>query len=197
MKKLILLIIGIGLVVLFVSYSKKDTPESLESTTVGQSTEDIEVKEVTNDEPIDKESVLDNYYLGGLDAGFVSMVLAKYSPTLTEEEKRTIEQDFYGAPNDMPASRYFVIADEVICDRVPNSDSIVDCTVMYPKNETKFMMSSEDSARLFVILDDVISVRIERAVHIQQINCSVDDYVVQTSPGDHIEGFDCDFTFRE
>ena len=71
MKKLFLLIIGIGLVVLFVSYSKKDTLEPLESAIIEQSTEEVAIKETSNDEPTNQELVSDNYYLGGLDAGYM------------------------------------------------------------------------------------------------------------------------------
>ncbi|MCA9351678.1 hypothetical protein KC929_02775 [Patescibacteria group bacterium] len=191
MKKLFLLIIGIGLVVLFVSYSKKDTLEPLESAIIEQSTEEVAIKETSNDEPTNQELVSDNYYLGGLDAGFVSMTLAKYSPLTTEEEKRAISQDFYGAPNDLPASRYFVIADKLTCTRVVNSDSIVDCTVVYPGTDMEFFMSSEDSARLFVILGD-LSLATNGSIYVSQINCSVDDYAVQTSAANNIQGFDCD-----
>ena len=132
------------------------------------------------------------YAIQGLDAGFVSMVVAKHSPTLLEEEKRAISEDFYGAPNTLPASRYFVIAEELTCSRVKNSGSIVDCDITYPKNEKHFALDSDDSAKLFVILGGLQQGAPRDAIRVTQVNCSVDDMVVQTSPGNDIRGFDCD-----
>jgi|JI10StandDraft_1071094.scaffolds.fasta_scaffold258597_2 hypothetical protein len=131
-------------------------------------------------------------YMTDSPAGGVAYALSMLSPHLTDEAKVAISQDYQGAPNDA-TRKHIVAAEHVDCSLEGDAKPL--CTIVYSETETR-IAEGEYATVLWDSLQESGYFADKQAggpIVLENIFCTIDSKLAQTSPGNYLYGFTCSF----
>lgn len=132
-------------------------------------------------------------------AGLLANILAQHSPLLSETEKQSISQDYFGASLESTPSIHTITVKRIVCEyNVLGNNSAASCAIDYG-GENPVRVSGQDAITMYKVLalagiEEVLSTNSGEelaTISVYSLECIVDDTKVQTSPGNNIQGFSC------
>ncbi len=132
-------------------------------------------------------------------AGLLASTLSEYDPSLTDDVKRAISQNYNGVPLSTVPGIHTVTAKDISCEYSEKEDTpSTICRVSFAGQDPQ-LLPQDKSKDVYVALkkagieeakngDDLAMVD---TITAESVECTVDDSKIQSSPGDNIQGFSC------